>query len=75
MRRIILLLVAFALLIAGSLTCDSNGPKCRELDQQCASCTLPYLKQTCQAAVDSGDEDSCQDGLEDEDIQSSCMKR
>ena len=36
-------------------------------------CTLPGLAQTCNAAVATNDPGSCQQGLDDHDIQTNCV--
>jgi hypothetical protein len=48
-----------------------TGP-CAQLAAKCPKCTLPLLKQTCNLAVSSGDPASCQNGLNDHDVQSNC---
>jgi hypothetical protein len=47
------------------------GP-CAQLAAKCPKCTLPMLKQTCNLAVSSGDAASCQNGLNDRDVQANC---
>jgi hypothetical protein len=47
------------------------GP-CAALAAKCGKCTIPGLKQTCQLAVASGDPGSCQNGLNDKDVQANC---
>ncbi|MBL8613362.1 MAG: hypothetical protein JNL38_38845 [Myxococcales bacterium] len=49
-----------------------SGSACDSLAQKCPYCTLPNLKQTCEAAVASKDPKSCQNGLDDKDVQSNC---
>jgi hypothetical protein len=48
-----------------------TGP-CATLAAKCGKCTIPGLKQTCQLAVASGDPGSCQNGLNDKDVQANC---
>jgi hypothetical protein len=48
-----------------------TGP-CAQLAAKCPKCTLPLLKQTCNLAVSSGDPASCQNGLNDRDVQANC---
>jgi len=49
-----------------------GGTKCEQLAKKCPLCTLPTLKATCNAAVATNDEKSCQDGLSDPDVISNC---
>jgi hypothetical protein len=48
-----------------------SGP-CAQLAAKCPKCTLPHLQQTCNLAVATGDPASCQNGLDDRDVQSNC---
>jgi hypothetical protein len=48
-----------------------TGP-CAVLAAKCGKCTIPGLKQTCQLAVASGDPGSCQNGLNDKNVQANC---
>jgi hypothetical protein len=48
-----------------------TGP-CAQLAAKCPKCTLPMLQQTCSLAVSSGDPASCQNGLNDRDVQANC---
>jgi hypothetical protein len=50
----------------------AGGGPCAVLAAKCSKCTLPFLKQTCMAAVASGDPKSCQEGLNDKDVESNC---
>lgn len=52
---------------------SAGGDPCVELAQKCEFCTLPNLQTTCEAAVMTGDPDSCRDGLTDPDIVSDCV--
>ncbi|MEZ4361709.1 MAG: hypothetical protein R3B48_16090 [Kofleriaceae bacterium] len=71
MRSLVLmLLVATASLVSA---CESRDPTCDRLAEKCAYCTLPGLRATCEAAVDSNDAASCQDGLDDPDVRSNCV--
>lgn len=53
-------------------TAGGAGSACAELATKCPLCSLPHLKATCEAAVASGDTQSCVDGLEDHDVQTNC---
>jgi hypothetical protein len=50
----------------------SGGGPCAELASKCPKCTELTLKLTCEAAVASGDPASCQNGLDDPDVQTMC---
>jgi hypothetical protein len=65
----------FASVFACSSTISSGGggDPCSALAAKCPSCTLPNLAQTCNAAVASHDPASCQNGLNDHDIQTNCV--
>lgn len=54
---------------AGNTT---GGTACEQLAAKCPHCTLPQLQATCEAAVSTHDEASCQDGLTDPDVQANC---
>lgn len=74
MRRLALL-VPF-LLIFGAPACGGGGSDdttCERLADRCPYCTLPGLRATCENAVASGDPASCQDGLDDPDVQANCV--
>jgi hypothetical protein len=50
---------------------DTSSP-CDELAKLCPHCTDPGLKSTCDLDVASKDPASCQNGLDDHDIQTNC---
>jgi hypothetical protein len=56
---------------AANAPAPASGP-CAVLAAKCSKCTLPLLKQTCNLAVSSGDPASCQNGLNDHDVQANC---
>ncbi len=56
---------------AANAPTPASGP-CAVLAAKCPKCTLPLLKQTCNLAVASGDPSSCQNGLNDHDVQANC---
>jgi hypothetical protein len=56
---------------AAKAPAPASGP-CALLAAKCPKCTLPLLKQTCNVAVASGDPSSCQNGLNDHDVQANC---
>ncbi|MBX3231899.1 MAG: hypothetical protein KIT84_12035 [Labilithrix sp.] len=70
--------VVIALLAACTVNNTSDGPSgsdpCSTLARKCPFCTEANLKQTCEAAVKTSDSASCQNGLDDRDIQASCVE-
>jgi len=67
-----------AVLVAAACSSSNNGNQsstkaCSDLAAKCPYCTLPNLKSTCDSAVASQDPSSCQDGLNDHDIQTNCV--
>lgn len=54
-------------------TPTATGDACATLAAMCPNCTIPNLRATCEAAVATGDQASCNDGLTDPDIQSNCQ--
>jgi hypothetical protein len=65
--------------VAPALACTSNvtnqvsSDPCSALAAKCQYCTIPGLAETCNADVSSKDPGSCQDGLDDHDIQTNCV--
>lgn len=53
----------------------SKKNKCEQLAEKCPYCTLPDLKETCQTAVRTRDEDSCQSGLDNANVQADCVPK
>ncbi len=56
-----------------STVVQGSSDPCAQLATKCSKCTLPDLAQTCNAAVASNDPGSCQQGLDDHDIQTNCV--
>jgi hypothetical protein len=73
--RLLVPVTVAALLSSVGCSGDSGGEdsaQCRSLADKCPYCSDASLKATCESAVKSGDSASCQDGLDDPDIQSMC---
>lgn len=75
------LVAALAIAVAIGAGCGSSDTKspagtssdaCTTLNLKCPKCTLPNLKSTCQTAVATANPASCQNGLDDADIQANC---
>src|SRR5262245_57858318 len=69
-------LVSALVFVALSPACgegSNSDSACDRLADRCPYCTLPGLRATCENAVASNDPASCQDGLDDPDVQSNCV--
>ncbi len=69
-------IAAMALLSSAGCSGDSGSEdsvQCQKLADRCPYCSDASLKATCDSAVQSGDPASCQDGLDDHDIQAMCI--
>ena len=74
-RMLLLAMIGSCLWLCGcSSTSSGTGSSdpCGDLAKLCPKCTLPDLKMTCDAALATKDAKSCQDGLNDRDIQTNC---
>jgi len=56
-----------------NVTSSPASDACSQLAERCPKCTIADLAATCNAAVNSHDPTSCQNGLDDHDIQTNCV--
>src|ERR1041384_8055658 len=66
-------LVAGVACSVNNTTAGSGSVPCDELAARCPYCTSPSIKQACENALGTHDPGSCQNALNDRDVQASCV--